>query len=443
MLSKTCLAVLSSFLWSGMSLADEPDVKSASDLPVKTEPKDKPKAEPKTEPVAEDTEKAPEPKTINVDGVFESVVRTEIAVDAEHVASWEIKKLVEHGSMVTQGQNVVVFETEDIDEQVKKSETDLNLARLAIEDAEFDFRLFVESQKLDREAAELARKNARQGYDNFVQVDRDRNVLSAEFNLKSSKASLENAQEELEQLQQMYLEDDLTEESEEIVLKRAKQAVEYAQFRLDGTKVSSERSIQQGVPNSTAEQEQSIAKAELAYKKSMHDLNSARQRREIEMQTKRDDFKKQVEKAAELKQERKQSAIASPIDGIVLHGELNRGKLGDKPSTLETGSKVTPKQVIATIANPKKLQIHATVDQGKLDVVSEGSKCKVTCDAFPDFEATGTVKSIASVGYASGKFDCVVNFKMPKDSPAIMPTMTCKLTFAGAEKEAAKETNDE
>ncbi|WP_186776375.1 HlyD family efflux transporter periplasmic adaptor subunit [Rubripirellula reticaptiva] len=441
MLSKTCLALLVSFCWSGMSLADKPDVKSASDLPVKTESKTEPKAETKTAPVSE--EKKAEPKTVDVNGVFEAVVQAEIAADTEHVTSWEIKKLVEHGSLVTQGQNVVVFETEDVDEQVKKSETDLRLAKIALDDAEFEFQQFVETQKLDRAAAELARKNARQGYDNFVQVDRDRDVLSAEFNLKSSRASLENAQEELEQLQQMYLEDDLTEESEEIVLKRAKQAVEFAQFRLDGTKISSERSMQQGVPNSTAKQEESIAKAELAYKKSMHDLNSARQRREIEMQTKRDDFTKQAEKTAELKHERKQSAIASPIDGIVLYGELNRGQLGDKPSTLKTGSKVTPNQVIATIANPKKLQIHATVDQGKLDVVTEGSRCEVTCDAFPDFKANGTVKSVATVGYASGKFDCVVTFKTPKNSPAIMPTMTCKLTFADIAKEAAKETNDE
>ena len=52
----------------------------------------------------------------------------------------------------------------------------------------------------------------------------------------------------------MYKEDDLTEASEEIVLKRARQAVENAQFRLEGVEISTERSITQSLPNTVANQ---------------------------------------------------------------------------------------------------------------------------------------------------------------------------------------------
>ncbi len=394
-----------------------------------------PDAAQKDDPEPEkDEPKDDTPTTVRVDGVFEATEQAEISVDSEQVSSWEIKKLADHGSTITEGQNVVVFETEDIDKQLKKAETDLRLATLSLEDDEFAHDQFLETQKLDRQAAERTRKNAKQDYDNFVQVDRDREVLSAKFNLKSWLSSLENAQEELEQLEQMYLEDDLTEASEEIVLKRAEQAVESAQFRFDSAEISSERAISQTLPQSIANAEQTLAKAELAYEKAIRDLDSARKRRDIELQTKRDALKEQSDKRDELKQERKRIAITAPLSGIVLHGELTRGRLSEKPSQLEEGSKVTPKQVIATIADPQNLRIRLTLDEAKLYLVKPEKTCKITCEAFPDFTASGTVKSVSEVGYAAGKFDAVVEFKLPKDSPALMPTMNCHLDFEVAKK---------
>ena len=121
-----------------------------------------------------------------------------------------------------------------LDKQIKEAEIELRLAQLKLDDDEYAHEQFLETQKLDRAAAELARKKAQQDYDNFVQVDRERQIKSAAYNLKSSQSTLENAKEELEQLEQMYKEDDLTEESEEIVLKRAKQSVEFAEYRLEG-----------------------------------------------------------------------------------------------------------------------------------------------------------------------------------------------------------------
>lgn len=245
--------------------------------------------------------------------------------------------------------------------------------------------------------------------------------------------------EELEQLEQMYKEDDLTEESEEIVLKRAKRSVESAQYRLDGTEISTERSVKQGIPHSIAQQEDSLARAQLAHHKSMQALIAARQRRDIELDRSRDKFKDEQEKLAELKEERKRVVLTSPMDGIVLHGKLNRGKLSDKPSTLEEGSKITPTQVVATVVDPSKLRIRVDLEEKHLATVTAGKNCKVTLKGFPDYETVGTVKSVSTVPYAGTKFDCVVTFRQPKQQPAIQPTMTCELEFA-SEEEAAENT---
>jgi HlyD family secretion protein len=378
--------------------------------------------------------KPAKPKETKIIGVIEAAGAEEISADTEQTESLKIKRLVAHGTEVSKGQNVVWFETEEIDKKIKEAEIELRLSKLKLQDAEFGYQQFLMIQALDKAAAERTRKHAQQDYDNFVQIDRDRQKLSAEFSLKNSHASLENAMEELEQLEQMYKEDDLTEQSEEIVLKRAKRAVESAQFRLDGTEIQSERAVNQGIPRSVAQQDESLARAQLAYQTSMQGLDSARRQRDIELSRQRDKFKEQEEKLAELRQERKRAVLAASIDGIVLHGKLNRGKLSAKPSTLEAGSKVTPSQVVATVVNPKKLRIRVDLEEKYLAKVTVGTNLKVTLKGFPDFETVGTVKSVSTVPYAGTKYDCVVTFRKTKQQPVILPTMTCELEFESEEQ---------
>lgn len=388
------------------------------------------------EPNSASDEKKPEPTKVS--GVLESTVMHEITPDAEQIDSWTIKRILPHGSEVKKGQNVVWFETEDLEKRLKDAEIALRLAKLDLDDEEFKHKQFLETQKLDRAAAERTITKARKDHDNFVQVDRPRTIRTAEYNLESAIASLENAQEELEQLEQMYKEDDLTEESEEIVLKRAKRAVESAEFRLEGTKVTTDRTLQQGVAEQTASQEDALARAELNYQQSIRNLDSARKKQDIEMDKKRTAYKEQAEKLDELRAERKQSVLTSPIDGILLHGPLIRGRIGDKPSTLEEGSKVTAKQVIATVVDPGKLQVRADLAEKDLAHVQVGESCKVTVAAVPDYEGSGVVKSVGSVPYAAAKYDCVVTLKKSKAGGQLMPTMTCKLEFAPQEGDDEK-----
>ena len=374
------------------------------------------------------------PKVTKVNGVLEAIDSHEISASTEQVDSFKIKQIVPHGTTVRKGQNLVWFETDDIDKKVKDAEVDLRLAKLTLEDEEFSYKQFVETQTLDRAAAERTRTYAQQDYDNFVQVDRERDRLAAEFNLQSSRDSLSNVMEELSQLEQMYQEDDLTEESEEIVLKRAKRSVETAQYRLDNAEISSSRTIKQAIPRSESQHDEALAKAELAHKKALRDLNSARQRREIEINRKREGLKDQEKKLTELKAERKRVVLTSPVDGIVFHGVLVRGKLGEKPSVFESGSKVTGQQIVATVVNPAKLQVRVDLDEKHLAVVRDGAKCKVFMTAFSDYETTGHVKSVSAVPYAGTKYDCVVALRQSKGQPQLFPTMTCELEFVSDEE---------
>lgn len=394
---------------------------------------------------ADEGDGKPEPaaKTIKVNGVLEAVRSLEIVTDTEHLGALKVKRLVEHGVEVSKGQSLVWFETEDVEKKIRDAEIALRLSRLSLEAAEFAAEQASAKEALERGQAERTLAKARRAYDNFVSVDRERQLAAAEFDVVNARASLENATEEFEQLEQMYKEDDLTEESEEIVLKRAKQAVKNAQFRLEGVEIATERSITQTIPNSVADQEDTLALAEMAHEKAMRDLESARQRREIELRKTREAFHDEEEKLAELKAERKQVVVTSPIDGILLHGKLARGRIGDKPSQLEAGSSVAPTQVVMTVVDPRRLQVRVDLEQKQLASIKAGDTCTVTVDGVPEFEVAGEVASVGSVPYAGTKYDCVVKLKGLKRGSDLKPLMSCSLKFAIDSDEEKISTGDE
>lgn len=395
-------------------------------------------AQPDTEKQPADTEKQPSVATF--DGVFEAVEMSEITADTEQVTSLEIKKIVPHGTTIRKGQNLVWFDTEELDEQVSKAESELRLAELAFDDQEFAYQQFLESQKLDRESAERNFEKAKQDYDNFVRVDRERRIETAEYTLKNAQASLDNVKEELEQLQQMYEEDDLTEASEEIVLKRAKQAVENAEYRLRGAEITHHRAIEQNLPRETAEQEANFAKARLNRDKAIRDLDSALKKRDLERKQQQEDIERQREDFEELRRERQKSVLTAPHDGVVLYGELNRGKLADKPSGLEAGSEVSSDQVIVTLANPERLQVRIDLPEKDLPLVAKGTRATVRPVAYPQQELVGTVKSVSQVPFAGTKYDCLVSIKVSGDGPAIVPGMTCQVEVAKPDTEESATT---
>lgn len=362
-----------------------------------------------------------------LNGVVEAVTSHEISADTEQIASYTIERLLPHGTTVKAGENVVWFDSEPITDKMKAAEIAMRLATISMEEEEFNHKQFVAGQKLERAAAERTWRAAQQAYNNFVKVDRERTIKTQENTLKGSLASLENAREELEQLQQMYDADELTEESEEIVLKRAKRAVESAEFRHRSTEIAMDRALKQALPRTIAEQEATFARAEHAHAKAVRDISVASTRGQIEISKKRDAYKKAQQKHEELKAERKKVALASPIAGIVIHGKLTRGKLSDKPSLLKKGSSVAGSQVIATVLAPGKLQIRLDLSQKDLPTVTKGSRCTVTVPGVADFKAVGTVKSVSSIPYAGSRYDCVIGFSAGKQK--ITPTMACQLEF--------------
>ncbi|KAA5541869.1 HlyD family secretion protein [Roseiconus nitratireducens] len=388
--------------------------------------------------IAEDPSPNTEAKSVKVDGVFQSTRQSEVAAANEHLTELKIERVLPHGTEVKQGQAVIWFETEPLDKSLKKAEHERRLAELALEADEFDHTQFLEQLKLDKQAAERKRDAAQQAYDNYQKVDREQQIEQAKFSLKNAEFSLESAKEEYEQLTQMYEEDDLTEQSEEIVLRRAKRAVEAAEFSLQRTSIQTDRTIKQTIPRNDADQEETLARALMEFKKSNQDLDNARRKRELEIKRKRTELEEQSEKVEEMRAERKAVVLKADMDGIFLHGALTRGVLPAKPVNLKEGTSASPNQVLATIVGPGKIQVRIDLPEQHLAVARQAKTCQVVPKGLPDTTLTGKVQSVAEVPFLPGKFDCLVSLQ-GQTPDHINPTMGCEVTFPGTEEESAEE----
>ncbi len=398
-------------------------------------------------------------ETVKINGVFESAKAVELKVGSEQIKTLVIEKIAPQGKMIEKGQNVVWFKTEAIDKQIKEAEVELKLAQLLLQDAEFKHEQFLVTQKLDREVAERTRHRAQKDYDHYVKVDREYQLKSANYTLKYAEDALENVQEELNQLEKMYRQDELTEESEEIVLKRARRDVENAMFRLEGSRNQHKRTIEETLPRNDVEQEERLKRAEMAYEAAIKDLEIARQRRDLELRKQQAKLAEQKSNYDKLVAERKNMVIQAPIAGVVLHGALNRGAQAERTSNLDPGKSVTAEQVIATISPLRPMRVRMSVAESEVRHIQVGADVKVTANMFPNDSFPGKVQSLSAVPFSGNKFDCVVTIspgkiaeklvlttgcrvEIPNLDPASEPAVASEKTPAAADKSAVPATQE-
>ncbi len=111
--------------------------------------------------------------------------------------------------------------------------------------------------------------------------------------------------------------------------------------------------------------------------------------------------------------------LTAPFDGVVVDNPLKVGELYNPG--------VTP----VVIADLSKFKVETT-DLTELNVIkiSEGEVVKVTFDALPDLELTGTVSSIKSLGEDRlGDITYTVEVMLDEQDPALRWNMTAVVTF--------------
>ena len=156
-----------------------------------------------------------------------------IAVDARQWGVFTIVEIVPHGSAVKKDQVLVRFDDEDFLKKLRDAESAAAAGKLSLANAEAEFITMEKTLPMQLQIAKIKAEEAGEAWDYFKNVRREADIKRANLTLKQTELRLDGEREELVQLEKMYKADDLTENTEEIVLKRQRESVKAAEIGLE------------------------------------------------------------------------------------------------------------------------------------------------------------------------------------------------------------------
>jgi len=278
-------------------------------------------------------------------------VAAPLRIEAEALPSFTIKSIAPHGSRVKKGDLLIEFDTEAIDRRIDDSREAIESATLTLGQTEVELKALKQSTPLKLDATKRAARNAADDLAYFNNISRKIKEQRADENLKRHQHVLESEQEELRQLEKMYKADDLTEETEEIILKRQHHSVSAAEFALKVEELDHKRTLETEIPRESEELIATAKSTALSLAKAESELPRQISLKEIELATAQTSFAKQKEDFAKLTADRK---LIKPIkatgDGWFYHGVIEDGRwnTGDAVKTLVPNGLILTKKAFAT-----------------------------------------------------------------------------------------------
>ena len=402
------------------------------------------------EPAAKDAAAKPATETVEAKAaalkIYESLkARVEAPQSAELKTSMDVfttlivDQVAKPGTAVKKGDVVLQFKTDKIEQQLQDAKTELDISALSLKEAESSLNQVLKTYDLDHALAQEKWDHTQQDVDYYLNVTAPFAQRQANKRLESSGFQVEYAQDELDQLEKMYKEDELTEESEKIVLKRAARSLDQAKFYFEAAQIDVDHTLKVELPRDTDKQKDSLQRGELEYQKAMITLPSQRQLKELELQKQKFTYEKLQRDFAKLSADMEKMSLKAPIDGIVYHGQCRRGNwsnvAGGTSRVIEPNATLTKDIVVLTIVAPTQYQLRGELDEKQLGTIHKGSTGVALPTANPNLTFAASVKEIGNVPVEEGKFDCqLAADKLPD---VLIPGMTCEVKLLAYEKKDA------
>ncbi len=376
---------------------------------------------------------------LKLSGTFESTQAWPIKIKPHGIAVIKVIEAIEPGAAVNKGDQLITFDTKNLKRAIASAELSDKLARMAIEQAEAELALLEKTVPMDIAATERIYKRAVSDHDRFLKLLFPLSKQAVEFSLKSSQQQLEYYKEELNQLEKMYKEDDLTEETEEIILKRQRAAYERAKFSYKRSLISYETQTKFTLPRSLFDAEEKMKRATLQYNKNKAVLPMTLDQKRIALKKLLQAHEISSEKLKEMKDNLKALDVRAPADGIVYYGKISKGKAVSAALVapqLKPEASVKAGTTIMTILTPKPNRIRAALSESKLHMLDTGATGYAVPAAFPNLAASVQVASISNLATSTAGHDLTIDIKSGA-LPRVMPGMSCSITIVGYKKDDA------
>lgn len=370
-----------------------------------------------------------------------------IAIDPEAWADFAIEEIQPHGKAVKKGEVLVKFDREAYDKKVEDLRRAVQSRALSLASQELAFTKLEEETSLKLEAARRAASTAAEELEYFTKVGRQTAEEDIADNLEGAKRRLEATQEELKQLKMMYEADDLTEQTEEIILRRQEYAVKSSELSLKHTELATKRSLEVTLPRRAVALETDARTAAIELEKAEKNLPRGLEGARIDLENARVAAAREKEELAGLEKDAALLEIKASQDGIFYHGSLDDGRwsLGELAKALVKGGRVPLVRPFASLAPAEAdLGLTAHVDEAVARSLKAQLKGSLTAAGREDIALSATIQEIAAVPGGDGKYRVDLLPEWPEEDklewPAdldVAPGMNFECRFVVHQSDAA------
>lgn len=333
------------------------------------------------------------------------------------------------GAMVRKGETLIAFDRTWIDWNLQGAESEVTVAKAGLAKTEADAKLASAQEALVLRQAEDGVKNAESQKKWFEEVDGPQMLLMADLQVKQAQNSVDDQNDELDQLRKMYQGEELTAATADIVVRRAVRSLEQSKI---GLKMQQERRekikgfdypiTRQRVLDGVETTKQGLTATKSAQEQAGVQRSAGLLAAKVVLE-------QATKKLADLKEDSAQFQIRAAADGVVAYGNQVDGQwTGGDPKAFKIGEKLPAGQVLLRVYQPRKLRLALNLPESQAFWVEQGQKVRVTPAATPQksYEARTSAVEVQNKSQAAA---FVVNVDLANADERLAPEMKASVVI--------------
>ncbi|MDQ8191499.1 hypothetical protein [Roseibacillus persicicus] len=326
-------------------------------------------------------------------GVLVPTKTQTVLLSPERWKTFPIESVPAHGTEIKAGEPLIVLKTQPIDDNLVEQEAEVKSQELKLAVANRELTELQQKNALALASSKRKMENAEADLAYYESTGLPARKDDIAHSVTQSEDYLKYQKEELTQLLKMYEEDDITEETEEIILVRQKASVRNAEFNLAERKRNAARSLEVTLPRELIGYQEKVENARIAYATAKLNLDRSYELKKLEVAKQERALAKARKALEETQADRKLFDIVAEFDGTLVYGEFKDG-VWNKGKTAEFlkkgGSVPTESTVLTLVAKDSPLSVQALVSSEKAEeltksIAEAGEKApQVTISSYPN-----------------------------------------------------------
>lgn len=309
--------------------------------------------------------------------------------------AWTFLEVAPHGSFVHEGQVIARFEARALNEAVERAARELEHARTDHRAAVARAALETAADAERSAAAESALARARRAFQGWREIELPMRRENAALQDLFAEHGIEDAEDELAQLEAMYTADELADATEELVLMRNRRNLARSRTQLDLARRQRAYTHEYAWAAEDQEKEEALARQEAGFERLLAGLELDAAARRDRLARAEEALARQERELDRLRADALLLELRAPRDGVLLHGAADDYGPGRTPPRQARGGGAGTRATLFTLAGGARFAVALELGDADRAALAPGAAVEVRSLALPDFVRSGRLETQA------------------------------------------------